>query len=188
MLQTTTKNISTYFYQHKKQTTYGYALIPASSLTVLLLTELHYLSRSPSKTIASTSGRSSIYFVEIAHARPSPAAPHHCLSSTAVYYSSYSYTCSHRRPPGAPCNPRMPPAPAHAAPPQAQRGASSSAAASPALLRILYCIKLGFLYRLNKQINERVIYEKAKPGLYDSEAQSRAQRTRQKGILPGGIV
>ena len=32
--------------------------------------------------------------------------------------------------------------------------------------RILYRIKLGFLYRLNKQINERVIYEKVKLHTY----------------------
>ena len=36
----------------------------------------------------------------------------------------------------------------------------------PKLLRILYCIKLGFLYRLSKQINGRFIYEKVKLHTY----------------------
>ena len=36
----------------------------------------------------------------------------------------------------------------------------------PKTLRILYCIKLGFIYRLNKQINKRVIYEKVKLHTY----------------------
>ena len=34
--------------------------------------------------------------------------------------------------------------------------------------RILYSIKLGFLYRLNKQINERFIYEKVNVHIYYS--------------------
>ena len=38
----------------------------------------------------------------------------------------------------------------------------------PKLLRILYSIKLGFLYRLNKQINERFIYEKVNVHIYYS--------------------
>ena len=38
----------------------------------------------------------------------------------------------------------------------------------PKPLRILYSIKLGFLYRLNKQINERFIYEKVNVYIYYS--------------------
>ena len=38
----------------------------------------------------------------------------------------------------------------------------------PKPLRILYSIKLGFLYRLNKQINERFIYEKVNVHIYYS--------------------
>ena len=38
----------------------------------------------------------------------------------------------------------------------------------PMPLRILYSIKLGFLYRLNKQINERFIYEKVNVHIYYS--------------------
>ena len=36
----------------------------------------------------------------------------------------------------------------------------------PKTLRILHCIKLGFIYRLNKQINKCVIYEKVKLHTY----------------------
>ena len=40
--------------------------------------------------------------------------------------------------------------------------------AAPPAKRIPYSIKLGFLYRLNKQINERFIYEKANVHIYYS--------------------